>query len=244
MPDSSDLVGFQAVVAWRGVEVLTLADVAPSESGIVLIGINPSPVSVAAGHYYQGTLGKRLWSRLEAIGLLGDAGAPWEDERWRAAGNGLTDVVKRPTPSAKEVANDEMTFGGELLRAKLTTWRPGLILFPFLASAEAVLGEKPAPGPGPEVDAIPTFRLAGPYASAADVDDNGRQLSELLGLRDVGPVEEAPSRREPAAATPPVRAANTERLLLQPVTAADGAGRALDAWVWRRSGTEAHPNTG
>jgi hypothetical protein len=75
--------------------------------------------------------------------------------------------------------------GGELLRAKLTTWRPGLILFPFLASAEAVLGEKPTPGSGPAVDGIPTFRLAGPYASTADVDDNGRQLSELFGLRYV-----------------------------------------------------------
>jgi double-stranded uracil-DNA glycosylase len=79
VPDSNDLVGFQAIVRWRAVEVLTLADVPPAEGGIVLIGINPAPVSVAAGHYYQGTLGKRLWSRLEAIELLGSAGSPWED---------------------------------------------------------------------------------------------------------------------------------------------------------------------
>lgn len=226
MPDSNDSVGFQAVVPWRGVEVLTLADVPPAEGGIVLIGINPSPVSVAVGHYYQGALGKRLWSRLEAIGLLGDAGSPWEDERWQAEGYGLTDVVKRPTPSAKEVADDEMALGGELLRATLTTWKPGLILFPFLASAEAVLGDKPSPGPGPAVDGIPTFRLAGPYASTADVDDNGRQLSELLGLEDVAAVEEAPSRREPAPGAAPAQAANTEQLVSQPVTAADhAAGR-------------------
>jgi TDG/mug DNA glycosylase family protein len=223
VPDSNDLIGLQAVAPWRGVDVLTLADVPPDEGRVVLIGINPSPVSVAAGHYYQGTLGKRLWARLEAIGLLGDAGSPWEDERWRAAGNGLTDVVKRPTPSAKDVTDDEMALGGELLRAKLTTWRPGLILFPFLASAEAVIGEKPSPGPGPAIDGIPTFRLAGPYASSAEVDDNGRQLSELLGLRGVAAVEEVPSRREPAPAAALAQVANTEQAVSQPVTAADNA---------------------
>jgi TDG/mug DNA glycosylase family protein len=216
------LTGFQAIVAWREVEVLTLADVPPAQGGIVLVGINPSPVSVAAGHYYQGTLGKRLWSRLEAIGLLGDAGAPWEDERWRAAGNGLTDVVKRPTPSAKLVTGDEMALGGELLRAKLTTWRPGLIVFPFLASAEAVLGEEPHPGPGPTIDGIPTFRLAGPYAPTTDVEDNGRQLSELLGLRDVATVQETSSSPELAAAAH-AQPASREQAVSQPVTATDNA---------------------
>jgi hypothetical protein len=86
-----------------------------------------------------------------------------------------------------------------------------------------VLGEKPKPGSGPKVDVIPTFRLAGPHASAADVDGNGRQLSELLGLQNVVAVEQAPSRREPVAAAAPAQVANTEQAASQPVTAADNA---------------------
>src|SRR5712691_1489057 len=42
----------------------TLPDIPPKPGGILLVGINPAPVSVAAGHYYQGRIGQRLWRRL------------------------------------------------------------------------------------------------------------------------------------------------------------------------------------
>jgi TDG/mug DNA glycosylase family protein len=228
VPDPSELPGFQAFVTWQGVDVLTLADVAPDPGGIVLVGINPSPVSVQAGHYYQGTLGKRLWSRLAGIGVLPSLGSPWEDERWSVAGNGLTDVVKRPTASAKEVSPDELLEGGALLREKLAAWRPGLILFPFLASAEAVLGTKPPAGRGPDLDGIATFRLAGPYAAADEVAQNARDLLEQIGGEAAKGVE-AQVRVE-ATPTPRVRASAQEpatgATFSQPVTATDkGAGR-------------------
>ena len=47
---------------------------------VLLVGINPAPLSVAAGHYYQGKHGQRLWKRLSDIGLLKNAAAGREDD--------------------------------------------------------------------------------------------------------------------------------------------------------------------
>jgi len=54
----------------------TLPDYPPKPGGVLLVGINPAPPFVQAGHYYQGTIGRRLWRRLEGLGLLRDA-TPW-----------------------------------------------------------------------------------------------------------------------------------------------------------------------
>jgi hypothetical protein len=51
-------VGFRVRLSWMGQLVDTLTDVPPAEGGIVLVGINPAPSSVEAGHYYQGQVGQ------------------------------------------------------------------------------------------------------------------------------------------------------------------------------------------
>ncbi len=79
--------GFQAQVDWLGSAVITLADVPPAEGNFLLVGINPAPVSVAAGHYHQGQIGKRLWTRLRRVGLLTDPVIPGaEDESFAKRG--------------------------------------------------------------------------------------------------------------------------------------------------------------
>src|SRR5688572_8759489 len=96
----------------------TLPDHPCQPGGVLLVGINPAPVSVKAGHYYQGTHGRRLWARLASLGLLQCATPGKEDEAFVAAGNGLTDLVKRPTPSAATVTPSEMAAGEVALRQK------------------------------------------------------------------------------------------------------------------------------
>jgi hypothetical protein len=49
---------------WLGQQVETLADLLRPGLRAICVGINPSPVSVAAGHYYQGQIGRRFWQRL------------------------------------------------------------------------------------------------------------------------------------------------------------------------------------
>ena len=47
-----------------GVPTETLADLPPLRGKLLFVGLNPSPVSVAAGHYFQGRLGRTFWKRL------------------------------------------------------------------------------------------------------------------------------------------------------------------------------------
>ncbi len=133
----------------------TLPDRAPREGGVVLVGINPAPASVSAGHYYQGRLGRRLWRRLEGLGLLRDPEPGSEDDGFVSAGNGLTDLVKRPTAAADLLSSAELEAGADSLREKIREWRPGLVLFAFRAPAEALLGTNVAPGRCGEVEGAP-----------------------------------------------------------------------------------------
>src|SRR6185295_7845734 len=63
-------------------DVVTLADLPPLRDGLLFIGLNPSPVSVEAGHYHQGRLGRTFWRRL----MLAGVGPLWQKIAiWRPA---------------------------------------------------------------------------------------------------------------------------------------------------------------
>ena len=146
------------------------------------MGLNPAPRSVAAGHYYQGRLGRRLWKRLVDIGLLTDAVPGAEDDAFVAAGHGLTDLVKRPTASAHDLERDELQRGAQQLRTNVRTWQPGLILFVFKEAAHLALGSPVSPGTGSLLEGIPTFLLSGPYAARNEADRVNAELREVLSM--------------------------------------------------------------
>ncbi len=159
----------------------TLPDRPPARDGVLLVGINPAPASVRSGHYYQGRLGKRLWQRLERIGLLESAAPGREDEAFAAAGHGLTDVVKRATPSARELDPDELKRGSEELRAKIRLWSPRLVLFAFQEAAKAALGTRDVTaGACGELEGVPAFLLSGPYAPRAEAERIDAAVLEAL----------------------------------------------------------------
>ena len=63
------------------------------------MALNPSPVSVAAGHYHQGRLGKTFWRRLIAAEILPKTTeVESADDALMAAGHGITDLLKLPSP--------------------------------------------------------------------------------------------------------------------------------------------------
>jgi TDG/mug DNA glycosylase family protein len=100
-----------------GKKVETLADLLRPGLRAVVVGINPTPKSVAAGHYYQGALGQGFFARLARFGLLSD-GEGFEDDRAFAAGAGFTDMVKRPTPTAADLRPGELEHGRQIMEAK------------------------------------------------------------------------------------------------------------------------------
>jgi TDG/mug DNA glycosylase family protein len=165
-----------------GTGTLTLADLLRPRLRAVVVGINPSPVSVAAGRYYQSQPGQRFFQRLDEAGVINLSAARFEDDASYAAGIGFTDVVKRPTHRATGLHPGELEHGRELLDRKLSRLKVPKLLFTFKGSAEALLGPRARPGlqtrtiSGAEVFAIP-----GPMAAGAITERvHGRSSCPLV----------------------------------------------------------------
>lgn len=90
-----------------GAPTITLSELLRPGLKAVFVGLNPSPTSVAAGHYYQGQHGRTLWKRLQRFGILEAAPVGQEDMHAFANGFGFADLVRRPTRSAGELSTIE-----------------------------------------------------------------------------------------------------------------------------------------
>ena len=181
MPSSEPGHRITLVVDGRPVE--TLADLPPSPNGLLFVGLNPSPVSVAAGHYHQGRLGRRFWSRLiEARVLPSGTDLDHADDALVRAGHGITDLLKVPT--ARDEADDETLRGGVgPLWQRTAQWRPGAIVFIYKRAAEIVAG-RPLREPWGKLEGVALaarscFLMPGPYASAAEVDEGLNFIGNL-----------------------------------------------------------------
>ncbi len=159
------------IVGGRPVE--TLADLPPRPGRLLFVGLNPSPVSVRAGHYHQGALGRRFWRRLEEAGILA-RGTPLEgaDDALVAAGHGITDLIKQPTPR-DEATDDELTAGVGLLWQRIALWRPAAVVFIYKRAASVAAGrpldERWGQIAGVALAGRPCFLMPGPYAPASEV---------------------------------------------------------------------------
>ncbi len=175
------------VVGGRPVE--TLADLPPLRNRLLFVGLNPSPVSVAAGHYHQGRLGRTFWRRLISADVL-PSGTAIEaaDDALLAAGHGITDLLK--LPSARDHATDaDLTAGVGLLWQKVAIWRPAAVVFIYKRAAEIAAGRRLDARwgglDGVALAARPCFLMPGPYAPREDVDQGLnfiRNLSAALPI--------------------------------------------------------------
>ncbi len=162
-----------------GQEVETLEDLLRPGLRAVCVGINPSPVSVDAGHYYQGRLGQRFLARLRDAGLLPRASG-YEDDAAFEVGIGFTDIIKRPTPSAKSLSAREYAHGKDLLRAKLELYHPDLVIFTYKKTAQVMLGPFNGNGFRPDLRLAGSevFVMPGPYENAESAAKTMRTLAE------------------------------------------------------------------
>jgi len=164
-----------------GEEVETLEDLLRPGLRVVCVGINPSPVSVNVGHYYQGRAGQRFFARLREAGvLLDDAAHGHEDDAAFAAGVGFTDIIKRAGANAKGLPASEYSHGRKLLLAKLESYRPQLVIFTFKKTANVVFGGFAGNGfiPGLRLAASEVFVMPGTYEAAATAATTMRALAE------------------------------------------------------------------
>jgi len=125
-------------------EVETLPDLLRDGLDVVFVGINPSIFSARNGHYFARP-SNRFWrafsaSRLsrgarEAMGVA--VLTPERDRALLDHGFGFTDIVKRPTTRAAEVAPAEFAAGIAALAGKLEKHRP------LIACFQGVTGYRP-----------------------------------------------------------------------------------------------------
>jgi TDG/mug DNA glycosylase family protein len=172
-----------------GALVETLADLPPLRDRLLFVGLNPSPVSVAAGHYHQGRLGQTFWRRLMLAAVI-PPGTPVEDadDALVAAGHGITDLLKVPTP--RDTATDAaLTSGVGPLWQKIAIWRPAAVVFIYKRAAETaagrVLKEPWGALPGVALAGRPCVLMPGPYAPVESVDEGINFLRNLAGALPV-----------------------------------------------------------
>jgi TDG/mug DNA glycosylase family protein len=167
-----------------GTPVETLADLPPLRDRLLFVGLNPSPVSVRAGHYFQGRLGRMFWERLMVAQILPrDTAIETADDTLVAAGHGLTDLHKVPSP--RDTATDAtLRAGVGPLWQKIAIWRPAAIVFVYKRAAEIAAGRSLTEPWGQLVGVAlsgrPCFLMPGPYAPSEQVSE-GLNLLRNLG---------------------------------------------------------------
>lgn len=165
------MAGHRVTMTWMGSAVETLADLVPPEPRAMVVGINPAPPSVAAGHYYQGRQGQRFFTRLRQSGLLPSESLGFEDDDAVAIGIGFTDIVKRPTATADEVTRAELRHGAGLLADKLSAASIPVLIFPFKAAAVALIGRFDGNGwLDQQLAHSRLFVMPGPYESTTTAE--------------------------------------------------------------------------
>jgi TDG/mug DNA glycosylase family protein len=157
-----------------GRPVDTLADLPPLRDRLLFVGLNPSPVSVAAGHYHQGTLGRTFWRRLVRATILpAETAIATADDALVAAGHGITDLLKVPTPR-DDASDAALTAGVGPLWQKVAIWRPAAVVFVYKRAAEAAAGRRLdevwGQLAGVALSGRPCFLMPGPYAPREQVD--------------------------------------------------------------------------
>jgi TDG/mug DNA glycosylase family protein len=159
---------------------VSLPDLLAPGLAVVFVGINPSRYSEAQGHYFA-RRSNRFWPAFSRSRLSLPARQGLGLERLLAEHDGLlprfgfgfTDVVKRATDSAAEVAPEEFAAGAPVLIEKLEAMPPRVVCFNGLAAARAVLGTGTALGFQPT-------RLAGARVFAAPSPSGRNPLSNRL----------------------------------------------------------------
>ncbi|HEY8748778.1 MAG TPA: uracil-DNA glycosylase family protein [Tepidisphaeraceae bacterium] len=123
-----------------GRQVRTLRDILPDVPGlrILFIAKTPAPVSVEAGHYFQGTQGRMFWNRLKTYGLLTPT-TKFEDDSLLKHGFGLTDIVKVPRGYGDEPSDAEYQAGLGRILDLIRMHRPKVVVFVYKRVLDQIL---------------------------------------------------------------------------------------------------------
>lgn len=135
-----------------------LPDVLAPGLAVVFCGTGPSRMSAAARAYYANP-GNRFWRTLREVGLIDRADfGPHDYADVVGYGIGLTDIAKEHVGQDDEIDLSHVDAAG--LRAKIETYRPGIVAFTSKKAASLFLGRRTGSiGYGFQPDAVGVTRL-------------------------------------------------------------------------------------
>ncbi|KAI9467492.1 uracil-DNA glycosylase-like protein [Zychaea mexicana] len=100
-----------------------------SDLFVLFVGINPDLDSSASGHFYEGR-SNHFWHCLNATDLVSYRVSPKDDSKLpRDFGLGFTNICRRPTRTAKELHDNEIVEGLEVLKLKIERYQPAFVCF-------------------------------------------------------------------------------------------------------------------
>ena len=160
----------------RAVRARTLADTVGPDMKLLLCGLNPSVYSADVGSGFARP-GNRFWPAALAAGIVDRPRDPLG--ALRRHGVGMTDVVKRATARADELAPDEYRSGMQRLE-RLAAWlEPAAICFVGLAGWRTAIDRKATSGwQDHRIGGRPTYVM--PNTSGLNASSSLADLTEHL----------------------------------------------------------------
>ncbi len=104
----------------------TVPDVIAPHLRVLFCGINPGLYTAAVGHHFARP-GNRFWPALYHGGFTDRLLSPFEERELLKSGYGVTNVARRTTATADELALEEIVAGGKQLIRKVKRYRPMIL---------------------------------------------------------------------------------------------------------------------
>ncbi len=146
---------------------------------ILFCGINPGLYSGATGLHFARP-GNRFWPAVYAAGFSDRLLAPWENLELLDAGYGITNLVRRTTPTAAELRDEEFRAGRLALARKARRYSPKWVAVLGLGAYRTGFG-RPLATIGPQVERIGPARLwVLPNPSGLNANHQLPQLTEMF----------------------------------------------------------------
>jgi len=154
----------------------TLPDVVGQGMTLLMVGLNPSEYAADVGVGF-GRPGNRFWRAARAAGIASvdrDPVAALRDH-----GTGMTDLVKRATRTAAEVAPEEFRAGAVRLAALAAWLAPAVVCVAGVTGWRAAVDRKAVTGPQPEpLGGRPVYVMPNP--SGLNAHDTVASLADHL----------------------------------------------------------------
>ena len=110
---------------------------------VLFCGINPGLYSGATGHHFARP-GNRFWPTLYRAGFTPRLLDPSEERELLSLGIGITNLVRRATATADELAPAELLAGRKRLETKVKRYRPRAVAILGIGAYRTAFGERAA----------------------------------------------------------------------------------------------------